>query len=178
LGAEGKFGSSAATSSGEGRTEKSRLSTAGGMAGISANWGVFKCKLEAIPTGFEKSTGKNTLSHARYASMPISNLQPLAPPRCTRLDDDDEGEEKECRRKPRMPVCIGIIQKKFLKERKIFLWGAVTDETAKDITERLLYLEAAAPGKEIFFYINTPGGSITAGMAVFDTMKLVTSPIT
>ena len=71
-----------------------------------------------------------------------------------------------------------MIQKKFLKARKIFLWGAVTDETAKDITEKLLYLEADAPGKDIFFYINTPGGSITAGMAVYDTMKLVTSPIT
>ena len=71
-----------------------------------------------------------------------------------------------------------LIQKKFLEQRKIFLWGAVTDETAKDITEKLLYLETVDPGKEISFYINTPGGSITAGMAVYDTMQLVTSPIT
>jgi ATP-dependent Clp protease protease subunit len=54
----------------------------------------------------------------------------------------------------------------------------VTDETAKDITEKLLFLESDAPGKDITFYINTPGGSITAGMAVYDTMKLITSPIT
>jgi ATP-dependent Clp protease protease subunit len=71
-----------------------------------------------------------------------------------------------------------MIARKFLEQRKIFLWGAVTDETAKDITEKLLYLESAAPGKDITFYINTPGGSITAGMAVYDTMQLVTSPIT
>jgi ATP-dependent Clp protease protease subunit len=71
-----------------------------------------------------------------------------------------------------------LIQKKFLEQRKIFLWGAVTDESAKDLTEKLLYLEAVAPGKEIFFYINSPGGSVTAGMAVYDTMQLVTSPIT
>jgi ATP-dependent Clp protease protease subunit len=71
-----------------------------------------------------------------------------------------------------------LIQRKFIEQRKIFLWGAVTDETAKDITEKLLYLEVEAPGKEITFYLNSPGGSITAGMAIFDTMKLITSPIT
>ncbi|AKC83986.1 Clp protease ClpP [Verrucomicrobia bacterium IMCC26134] len=70
------------------------------------------------------------------------------------------------------------IQNKFIKQRKIFLWGPVTDASAKDITEKLLYLEADGPGKEIFFYINTPGGSITAGMAVYDTMQLISSPIT
>ena len=45
------------------------------------------------------------------------------------------------------------------------------------MTEKLLYLESSNPGKEITFYINTPGGSITAGMAVYDTMKLISSPI-
>jgi ATP-dependent Clp protease protease subunit len=69
------------------------------------------------------------------------------------------------------------IQETFLKERKIFLWGEVSDKSARDITEKLLYLEADAPGKEITFYINTPGGSITSGMAVYDTMKLISSPI-
>ena len=43
--------------------------------------------------------------------------------------------------------------------------------------EKLLYLETGDPGKEISFYINSPGGSITAGMAVYDTMKLISSPI-
>ena len=70
------------------------------------------------------------------------------------------------------------IQDQFLKERKIFLWGEVSDKSAKDITEKLLYLESDAPGKPITFYINTPGGSITAGMAVYDTMELISSPIT
>jgi ATP-dependent Clp protease protease subunit len=54
----------------------------------------------------------------------------------------------------------------------------VTDESAKDLCERLLHLELDAPGKEITFYMNTPGGSITAGMAIFDTMRLISSPIT
>jgi ATP-dependent Clp protease, protease subunit len=92
-------------------------------------------------------------------------------------DDDDEEKENELAQKHAAPVAA-LIQKNFLKQRKIFLWGAVTDESAKDITERLLYLESVGAGKEILFYINTPGGSITAGMAVYDTMKLITSPIT
>ena len=69
------------------------------------------------------------------------------------------------------------IQESFLKDRKVFLWGAVTDKSARDITEKLLYLESEAPGEEITFYINSPGGSITAGMAVYDTMKLISSPV-
>lgn len=70
------------------------------------------------------------------------------------------------------------IQETFLKARKVFLWGEVSDKSARDVTEKLLYLEAEDPGKEITFYINTPGGSITAGMAIYDTMKLISSPIT
>ncbi len=111
--------------------------------------------------------------------MHFDNLQPgLAGP-VPRLDDDDDDDDKQddLLTRKNAPVAM-LIQKKFLEARKIFLWGAITDETAKDITEKLLYLEAVAPGEPITFYINTPGGSITAGMAVYDTMKLVTSPIT
>jgi len=71
-----------------------------------------------------------------------------------------------------------IIQKKFLEERKVFLWGEVSDRSARDVTEKFLYLETSGPGKDITFYINTPGGSITAGMAVYDTMQLISSSIT
>jgi ATP-dependent Clp protease protease subunit len=70
-----------------------------------------------------------------------------------------------------------MIQSKFLEERKIFLWGEVSDRSARDLTEKLLFLETSEPGKEITFYINSPGGSITAGMAIFDTMQLISSPI-
>ncbi len=71
-----------------------------------------------------------------------------------------------------------IIQKKFLEERKVFLWGEVSDRSARDVTEKFLYLETSDPGKDITFYINTPGGSITGGMAVYDTMQLISSSIT
>ena len=99
---------------------------------------------------------------------------PIAP----RLDDDDEDEREEAAVK-NTPASVGaMIQKKFLEQRKIFLWGPVTDESAKDLTEKLLYLETTGAGKDITFYMNTPGGSITAGMAVYDTIKLITSPVT
>lgn len=106
-----------------------------------------------------------------FANLQLGLKEPL--PRA----DDDEDDESLDTSKNAAPVAA-LIQKKFLEQRKIFLWGAVTDETAKDITEKLLYLEATNPGEEITFYINTPGGSITAGMAVYDTMQMVTSSIT
>ena len=112
--------------------------------------------------------------------MHFGNLQPSLSAPLPRLDDDDDDEEtpqSERRAQRNTPVAL-LIQKKFLQQRKIFLWGAVTDETAKDLTEKLLYLESDEPGKDITFYINSPGGSITAGMAIYDTMQLVTSPIT
>ena len=70
-----------------------------------------------------------------------------------------------------------MMDKKFLEQRKIFLWGQVDDESMEDVMAKLLFLEQEKPGEEITFFINSPGGSITAGMAVFDTMKLITSPI-
>ncbi len=114
-----------------------------------------------------------------FSHLPAGLKEPLAP----RADDDDDDDEKEddkadaAVKKDAAPLAARI-QNKFIEQRKIFLWGPVTDASAKDLTEKLLYLEASAPGKEIFFYMNTPGGSITAGMAVYDTMQMITSPIT
>jgi ATP-dependent Clp protease protease subunit len=67
--------------------------------------------------------------------------------------------------------------KKFIEERKIFLWGVVDDKSAKDITARLMFLDSIAPGKEIKFYINSPGGVVTSGMVIYDTMKMIKSPV-
>ncbi len=92
-------------------------------------------------------------------------------------DDDDDEKSENCGSKKASTPVAALISRKFLDQRKIFLWGAVTDETAKELTERLLYLEAIDPGKEILFYMNTPGGSITAGMAVYDTIKMISSPV-
>jgi ATP-dependent Clp protease protease subunit len=108
-----------------------------------------------------------------------SALQPTTAPIRADDDDDDDDDEHEETGMKKGPSPVGaVIAKKFLAQRKIFLWGAVTDETAKELTERLLYLEGNDPGKDITFYINTPGGSITAGMAIYDTLKLISSPVT
>ncbi|TNF01167.1 MAG: ATP-dependent Clp protease proteolytic subunit [Deltaproteobacteria bacterium] len=68
-------------------------------------------------------------------------------------------------------------KREFLSARKVFLWGAVNDESAKDVTNRLLYLEQHAPGKEITLYINSPGGIVTSGMVIYDTMQMISSPV-
>jgi ATP-dependent Clp protease protease subunit len=65
----------------------------------------------------------------------------------------------------------------FLKDRRIFLWGAVTDQSAKHVVNRLLYLESVAPGEEIKLYINSPGGVVTSGNSILDTMNLISSPV-
>lgn len=70
-----------------------------------------------------------------------------------------------------------IFNKKFLEQRKVFLWGPVMDESARDIVNRLLYLEAQNPGKDITLYINSPGGVVTSGMIIFDTIKMISSPV-
>jgi ATP-dependent Clp protease protease subunit len=70
-----------------------------------------------------------------------------------------------------------MFDKKFIEQRKVFLWGEVHDKSAREITNRLLYLEAMDPGKEITFYINSPGGVITSGMVIYDTMQMISSPV-
>ena len=62
---------------------------------------------------------------------------------------------------------------RLLKERIIFLGSAVTDDVANLITAQLLFLESEDPEKDIHFYINSPGGSITAGLAIYDTMQYI-----
>ena len=62
---------------------------------------------------------------------------------------------------------------RLLKERIIFLTGPVTDEVASLIIAQLLFLESENPKKDIFFYINSPGGLVTAGLGVYDTMQYI-----
>jgi ATP-dependent Clp protease protease subunit len=65
------------------------------------------------------------------------------------------------------------IYSRLLRERIVFLVGPVTDDTANLVVAQLLFLEADNPDKDIFFYINSPGGSVTAGMAIYDTMQFI-----
>ena len=65
------------------------------------------------------------------------------------------------------------IYSRLLKERIVFLVGPVTDESANLVVAQLLFLESENPDKDIFFYSNSPGGSVTAGMSIYDTMNFI-----
>ncbi len=94
------------------------------------------------------------------------------------IKNEDEEIPKDLPENPMEKMMSGWqFDKKFIEQRKIFLWGVVDDKSAKDITARLLYLEAIDPGKEITFYINSPGGVVTSGMVIYDTMQMISSPV-
>ena len=69
------------------------------------------------------------------------------------------------------------IYSRLLKERIIFLTGQINDNVASLVTAQLLFLEAEDPKKEIFLYINSPGGLVTAGLGIYDTMQYINSPV-
>ena len=69
------------------------------------------------------------------------------------------------------------IYSRLLKDRIVFLGGTVTDDLANLVTAQLLFLEAEDPEREINMYINSPGGSVTAGLAIYDTMQFVKPPV-
>ena len=69
------------------------------------------------------------------------------------------------------------IYSRLLKDRIVFMGGTVTDDLANLITAQLLFLESEDPEREINMYINSPGGSVTAGLAIYDTMQFVKPPV-
>ena len=69
------------------------------------------------------------------------------------------------------------IYSRLLRDRIIFLGTAINDDVANLVIAQLLFLEAEDPDKEINFYINSPGGLVTSGMAIYDTMQYIKSPV-
>ena len=69
------------------------------------------------------------------------------------------------------------IYSRLLKERIVFLVGGVNDTVASLVTAQLLFLESENPKKEIYFYINSPGGLVTSGLGIYDTMQYIKSPV-
>lgn len=69
------------------------------------------------------------------------------------------------------------IYSRLLKDRIVFVGGEIGDEMANSIVAQLLFLQAESPEREISMYINSPGGSVTAGLAILDTMKMVKCPV-
>jgi ATP-dependent Clp protease, protease subunit len=92
-----------------------------------------------------------------------------------RMDDEDEPNENPLEQFS--AAAFGPYNKKFLEQRRIFFWGVVHDNSAKEIVNKLLYLDAVKPGEEIKLFINSPGGVVTSGMVIYDTMKMISSPV-
>jgi ATP-dependent Clp protease, protease subunit len=93
-----------------------------------------------------------------------------------RMDDEPEEQEPKEEKAPDM-MLMKKLEKYFFETRTVQLWGAVDDRSAKDVVNKLLLLDADKPGEEIRFLINSPGGVVTSGMAIYDTMKMLRSPV-
>lgn len=93
------------------------------------------------------------------------------------MEDEEENEPKEEKQEPMGNFMMKKMEKLFFEKRAVYLWGPVDDKSAKDIVTKLLLLDADKPGEEIKFYLNSPGGVVTSGMVIYDTMKLLQSPV-
>lgn len=91
-----------------------------------------------------------------------------------KADDEDDSEEQP---KSDLMMFRKRIEKYFFERRSVHLWGMVDDKSAKDVVTKLLLLDADKPGEEIKFYINSPGGVVTSGMVMYDTMQMLKSPV-
>ena len=92
--------------------------------------------------------------------------------------DDEEPDEKEPKDdKQDAGMLMKKMEKFFFESRSIQLWGPVDDRSAKDIVNKLLLLDADKTGEEIKFLINSPGGMVTSGMVIYDTMRMLKSPV-
>jgi ATP-dependent Clp protease protease subunit len=91
---------------------------------------------------------------------------------------DDEPEEKEPKEdKPDLGMLSKKMEKYFFESRSVELWGPVDDRSAKEVVTKLRLLDADKPGEEIKFFINSPGGIVSSGMVIYDTMKMLKSPV-
>jgi len=86
-----------------------------------------------------------------------------------------ESKKEETEKKPLFGQ--RLIDQKHLESRKVFLWGGVNDDSAKHVIDRLHFLNAEDPKAPINFYINSPGGYVTSGLAIYDTMKMISAPV-
>jgi len=94
-----------------------------------------------------------------------------------RSDDEPDEEEKEEQPKSDLMMFSKKLEKYFFETRSVYLWGVVDDKSAKDVVSKLLLLDNDKPGEEIKFFINSPGGVVTSGMVIYDTMRLMKSPV-
>ena len=91
--------------------------------------------------------------------------------------NEEPAEEKEERPDSDLRMFNKRLEKYFFEKRQVHLWGIVDDKSARDVVAKMLLLDADKPGEEIKFYINSPGGVVTSGMVIYDTMQMMTSPV-
>jgi ATP-dependent Clp protease protease subunit len=95
-----------------------------------------------------------------------------------RMDDEEPAEQEPKEDKNQdAGMLMKKLEKYFFEKRSVQLWGPVDDRSAKDIVNKLLLLDADKQGEEIKFFINSPGGMVTSGMVIYDTMKMLKSPV-
>jgi ATP-dependent Clp protease protease subunit len=94
-----------------------------------------------------------------------------------RAEEEPDEDEKEETPKSDLMMFSKKLEKYFFESRSIYLWGVVDDKSARDVVSKMLLLDADKPGEEIRFYINSPGGVVTSGMVMYDTMQMVKSPV-
>src|SRR6186997_156210 len=93
-------------------------------------------------------------------------------------NDDEEDEEKEREdKRDELQMLNKKLERYFFDRREVYLWGVVDDKSAKETVSKFLLLDADKPGEEIKFYINSAGGVVTSGMVMYDTMKMLKSPV-
>lgn len=103
--------------------------------------------------------------------MNLSNYNKMA----FRMDEEEEKQPED--KRDDLMMLNKKLEKYFFDKRSVYLWGPVEDKSAREIVTKLLLLDAHEPGKEIKFYINSPGGVVTSGMVIYDTMRMIQSPV-
>lgn len=91
--------------------------------------------------------------------------------------DDEEEEKDPAAKRDELLMFNKRLEKYFFDKRSVYLWGVVDDKSAREVVSKMLLLEADKPGEEIKFYINSPGGVVTSGMVIYDTMQMIKSPV-
>src|SRR3954463_26144 len=106
------------------------------------------------------------MNHSKYLIQPF------------RMDDDEPETEPKEEKGPEMGrMMIKKIEKYFFETRSVYLWGVVHDKSASEVVSKLLLLDADKPGEEIKLFINSPGGVVTSGLVIYDTMRMIKSPV-
>ena len=106
------------------------------------------------------------------------NRKEFSPYRWSADDEPDEEEKEREDKRDDLVMLNKRLEKYFYEKRSVYLWGVVDDKSARETVSKFLLLEADKPGEEIKFYINSPGGVVTSGMVMYDTMQMMKSPVT